>query len=727
RGRACPEVIALAGRIPLVGLVAACLAVAVVAAATPVGSQQPRGAQDWRRIGDSADPVVASVLIAQNAFPDTGDADGVVLAREDVFADALAGAALAGTTRPILYTTGGPDAELRPEVAAEIGRLLGEPRGCGEAPEGEVLVLGGEQAVSAAASAPIEGQGYCVRRFAGASRVETSVQIAEEVIDRSGGAARPLLVSRDDTFADAATGGALAAYQGSPLVVTPTGSLHPAVGAFLDGQEIAAAVLLGGEAALSAAVEDALANAVEFVGRLAGPSREATAAEIAAGPWRHTPVAGVTLVNGFAADGYTYAIASAVTAARGVAPQLYVQPDGVPAATADVIAGYAQRTTLDVVVVGPGEAVADATAAQAQALADDPPTPPEPVVAFAVDAHDAAERGVWLVDGADGSGLRRLVDGSVGVPSWTDDGQAMVVPIFDSTMGANGVVEVGLDGTVTQLVEYFDSGAAFAQTSAAPIRIPDANAFRSHSSRPGALPAGRFLAVDQLRQVDVGQQVREIVVYDMDRPACTGEGCARLFILPSPQWRFAGSNPWLSDHELLVIENGMLVVLDVFGRQVIRTDIPATSVAVIPGAVAVSHEGGTRIVRWHLTGEFEDIRPPLDVGGGEVAWVYSESQVMGHLLLLVEDENGDVYVRGDSSTPVRIIPGGTREAIGLDAGPLGEEIVITGFTAAGPQGQIIRPPVDGGEATTVATWEVTAQNGPDGRTFAVQVQPVGGP
>ncbi|HUG83869.1 MAG TPA: cell wall-binding repeat-containing protein, partial [Euzebya sp.] len=375
----------------------------LVVAGMPVASQDSLEGV-VRRIGDSADPVVASVLISQDAFPVDGTTEGVVVAREDVFADALAGAALAGGARPILFTTGGPDAPLRPEVEEEIVRLLGAAHGCEVAPHGEVLALGGTQAVSAAAVEAIEAAGYCVRRFAGASRVETSVLIAEEVIARSGGVAvGPLLVSRDDNFADAATGGSLAAYLGVPLVVTPTGALHPAVADLLAQGGVSSAVLLGGTAALSEEVEVALVDAVELVGRLAGPSRDATAAAIAAGPWRHAPVGGVTLVGGFAPDGFTYAIASAVTAAREVAPQLYVQPDAVPASTAEVIEGYAQRGVRDIIVVGPGGSVGDGVAAEAARVAADPPPLPEPLVAFGVASADVDQRGIYVAEAADGS------------------------------------------------------------------------------------------------------------------------------------------------------------------------------------------------------------------------------------------------------------------------------------------------------------------------------------
>ncbi|HUG83958.1 MAG TPA: cell wall-binding repeat-containing protein, partial [Euzebya sp.] len=681
------------------------LVLAVVSAGSPAGPQEPDAV---RRVGDSADPVVASVLLSQATVPMDGTVEGVVVAREDVFADALAGAALAGSSRPILFTAGGPDAPLRQEVGQEIERLLGGPHGCEGAPQGEVWVLGGEQAVSAEAAAEIEASGYCVRRFAGATRVHTSVQIAREVIARNGGTAGPLLVSRDDDFADAATGGALAARRGLPLVVTPTGSLHPEVAALLAEGTVGAAVLLGGEAALSVEVEVALEEAVGIVGRLAGPSRDGTAAAIAAGPWRHEPVAGVTLVGGFASDGFTYAIAASVLAAQLAAPQLYVQPDALPAPTADVIGGYAQRTGLEVVVVGPDSAVGDAVADQARAVADDPEPLPETLVAFAVDAQDPAERGIWLVEGRDGGDLRRLVDGSVGVHSWTDDGQAIVVPVFDSSLAANGVIRVGLDGSVTPLIDYSPdaTGSPFAQNGPAPIHIPNGNAFRSHESPTGQFTRGRFIAVDQLTQAG-GQQVREIVVYDTSRRACTGDGCAPLWHLPSPRWRFASDRPWLNSHQLMVIEDGMLVILDLSrpdaagGRVSIRTGIPATAAIGVEGAIAVSHDGTTRLLVQEF-GTFVDAGEPLPIGGGELAVTVGDELGRFGPRLLIEDDNGDVYMDRDpqdSLPPVLVITGTDRQAAGLDAGPLGEEIVVTGTGQGGVRGDIVRPPTGDMSAT----------------------------
>ncbi|HUG85509.1 MAG TPA: cell wall-binding repeat-containing protein, partial [Euzebya sp.] len=232
----------------IVSVLVFALAAAVLPAGASVAQEPPPVVSG--RVADSTDATLASVDLSQAVFA-AGDAEAAVVARGDVFADSLAGAALAGTTRPILYTTGGPDAALRPEVLAEVQRAVGPARGCDAAPDGEVLILGGTAAVSAAAEQQLTAAGYCTRRFAGASRVETSVQIADAVLARQAFAQDdppPLLVSRDDNFADAATGGAYAALVGAPLVVTPTATLHPAVVDLLGRHNIGEAVLLGGEA-----------------------------------------------------------------------------------------------------------------------------------------------------------------------------------------------------------------------------------------------------------------------------------------------------------------------------------------------------------------------------------------------------------------------------------------------------------------------------------------------
>ena len=119
------------------------------------------------------------------------------------------------------------------------------------------------------------------QRFSGPTRFETAVEVSRA--DFGDGEAAVALLARADTFPDALSGIPLAVEEGGPILLTDTGSLHPAV-----AEELARALppgrtvyLLGGEAALGPAVEQAVSDLGYSPVRLAGPDRIETAIAIA--------------------------------------------------------------------------------------------------------------------------------------------------------------------------------------------------------------------------------------------------------------------------------------------------------------------------------------------------------------------------------------------------------------------------------------------------------------
>ena len=111
-------------------------------------------------------------------------------------------------------------------------------------------------------------------------------------------------------------------------------------------------VLLGGEAALSAAV----AGAVPDARRIAGPNRYATAVAIASQLWS-PPAAGSILVSGDHPDGWAYALAGAGLSADTSSPILLVETARLPAETRTRICSTGTLPPLTVTgddsVVGP--------------------------------------------------------------------------------------------------------------------------------------------------------------------------------------------------------------------------------------------------------------------------------------------------------------------------------------------------------------------------------------
>ena len=123
-------------------------------------------------------------------------------------------------------------------------------------------------------------------RVGGTDRVDTVGRASQWLLNTRGHGERrastPVL-ARSDTFPDALAGTPLAIQAGGPLLLTPSTALDPAVGTEL--QRIlphgAAVYLLGGTAALSPAIAQAVTRLGFAPQRLGGPDRYATAVAIA--------------------------------------------------------------------------------------------------------------------------------------------------------------------------------------------------------------------------------------------------------------------------------------------------------------------------------------------------------------------------------------------------------------------------------------------------------------
>jgi putative cell wall-binding protein len=295
-------------------LMLAALSVAAVLLPAGAGASDAVSAAGVRSIAPAADVVAQGIQISQEAFPRDGTAAHVVLSRDDIFADSLAGTALAGDRGPILFTGGGAGKALATATGQELRRVL--PAG------GMVYVLGGTAAVSEEAAQGVRRLGYAVERLDGLTRFETAVAIARAAAP----AADHVLLARGDDWADAVTGGAFAADRGVPIIVTPRTSLHPAAQEYLRQRRPGKVTLLGGEAALSKPVADAASAAAgTAVGRVAGEDRAETAARIARSLWgRSAGQAGdaFVIVEGRAASSWAPALAAGVVSARRDAPQL---------------------------------------------------------------------------------------------------------------------------------------------------------------------------------------------------------------------------------------------------------------------------------------------------------------------------------------------------------------------------------------------------------------------
>jgi hypothetical protein len=246
--------------------------------------------------------VQTAVAVSQHSFP-PGASQGVVVARSEDFADALAGGPLAGMLDgPVLLS---PPWGVPEDVVAEARRVL--------APDGTVYLLGGPRALAPAVEADFAAAGLGVVRVAGADRYETATEVARRV------AARPprLLVASGVSFPDAAAAGAAGAAHGMPILLVDTDRLPDStVGYLADAPDVPRTVIGG-----TAVVSDRVMAAVGAADRVWGRTRYETAVRVAE---RWFPGSARLAV----ADGNSYQepLVASPLAARAEAPVLLVDP-----------------------------------------------------------------------------------------------------------------------------------------------------------------------------------------------------------------------------------------------------------------------------------------------------------------------------------------------------------------------------------------------------------------
>ena len=122
------------------------------------------------------------------------------------------------------------------------------------------------------ASAEVE-----VKRIFGQDRIETVVEISGDGWDSSD----TVVLARQDDFPDALAGSPLAYHKDAPILLTSTDSLSPATREEIQRLNAQKAVILGGEAAVSAQVEKELGELNLDIKRVGGKNRYETAKKIA--------------------------------------------------------------------------------------------------------------------------------------------------------------------------------------------------------------------------------------------------------------------------------------------------------------------------------------------------------------------------------------------------------------------------------------------------------------
>jgi hypothetical protein len=191
-----------------------------------------------------ADRYDTGVQVSRHRWP-AQQADAVVLATGNGFADALAGVPLAAQANGPLLLADGSQATLRADVLAELNRVL--------KPGGTVYILGGTAAMNGGLEGFLAAHGAPkVVRFQGADRYETSVKIARDGL----GSPANVVVATGNGFADALAAGPLAtgpaaAAPGRPaaIVLTDDQAVPASVAGYLAGKNGSAITAVGKQAA----------------------------------------------------------------------------------------------------------------------------------------------------------------------------------------------------------------------------------------------------------------------------------------------------------------------------------------------------------------------------------------------------------------------------------------------------------------------------------------------
>ena len=210
------------------------------------------------------DRVDTAVKISQNGFPANGSADVVVVARGDLFPDALAGAPLAISKRgPLLLANLVAGATtVDPRTVAEIQRVLTTGK--------TILVLGGTTAIPDSMVQQLQALGYQVpRQFAGADRFQTAVLIAQTGLNNPAN----LFLASGVNFPDALSAGPAAAKLQGAILLTNANVMPTFTSQYLASRTGTTVFALGGPAAGTGAAPAA--------NQIIGVDRYATAVMVA--------------------------------------------------------------------------------------------------------------------------------------------------------------------------------------------------------------------------------------------------------------------------------------------------------------------------------------------------------------------------------------------------------------------------------------------------------------
>ena len=243
-----------------------------------------------------------------------------------------------------------------------------------------VIVIGGQAAVSDTVLASMRraSESGSVGRITGATRADTAAGVARRILDGVDAGGATVIVANGWSPADIGVAAALSARTPrSAVVYTAVGALPDATRQLLSGYRPARVLVVGGEAAVSPAVESEVRAAVPGVTfeRVHGATRTATAAGVARrflGPHQSAATGGLTVIVAHGWSPPDIGVAAALSARTAGSVVLYTEAGRLSGEAAEVLRDY--RPTR-VVFVGGAAAISTEAKDQARAVVPDATTP----------------------------------------------------------------------------------------------------------------------------------------------------------------------------------------------------------------------------------------------------------------------------------------------------------------------------------------------------------------
>lgn len=239
----------------------------------------------------------------------------VILARGDEFPDSIAGVGLSKKLdAPILLAK---NDELNRSTKREIKRLGAK----------NVIVLGGEAAISKEVEEELKSYGLATERIAGKDRYETAAKIAEKVIQGKSEKSAIIVYGRD--FPDALSAAPKAADSGQAILMVESETIPKATKEFLEKYDIKDTKVIGG----SKVISDRVLSNLPAASRIAGKDRHETAVKVA-GSYNSTSFSSIFIASG---DSFSDTLALATLGAKLDGKLVLVQEDKLSISTESLL------------------------------------------------------------------------------------------------------------------------------------------------------------------------------------------------------------------------------------------------------------------------------------------------------------------------------------------------------------------------------------------------------